>query len=363
MITLILSALALLAVFPLWAAIHEYSHLRKAKQLVGVQWYKMFLYPHSYNGVWYWARISYILNRQPNSWELYDICLAPRTPDLWATLLLPFSAIFGLWPLTILLAGGAIDMFVGSLGISDASDLKRAAHGDEGTIRFSDISSSIGLNPCYYLALMFKLTHQLPSKCIVAVSGGVDSMSALHFLYQSNKVEGVIHINHGTGKFADEAEELVQQVCQDYKGLPLFRAVIKDAPPKGESKEAYWRDKRYGFFRRLAGPRLVVLAHNMNDCLEEYIMCTMVRGFEGTIPYQRENCIRPFRLWKRDDIYEYAKRNKLKWIEDPSNKDPLFRRNYIRTEILPRILKLNPGVWNIVEKLIQEEKVQTNINY
>ncbi len=45
----------------------------------------------------------------------------------------------------------------------------------------------------------------------------------------------------------------------------------------------------------------------MDDSLEEYIMCTMVRGFSGTIPYAHGNfCIRPFRLWKRRDIEIYA---------------------------------------------------------
>ncbi len=58
--------------------------------------------------------------------------------------------------------------------------------------------------------MSFRLTHPLPEKCIVAVSGGVDSLSALHFLRQvEGRVASVIHINHSSGVFSEESEALV----------------------------------------------------------------------------------------------------------------------------------------------------------
>ena len=206
--------------------------------------------------------------------------------------------------------------------------------------------------------MMFEFVHPLPRKYWVAVSGGVDSMSILHFLDKPSRRDallGVVHLNHNTGKFADSAEELVTQHCVDNK-IILLKFRLNGKSPKGRSKEDWWREKRYKFFNGLPGDDAVILGHNMNDCLEEYIMCTMVRGYAGTIPYQRGRCIRPFRLWKRNSIENYANTHNLKYLNDPSNFDTKFTRSKIRHNILPKIINLNPGVFNIVKKLIVSER-------
>lgn len=202
---------------------------------------------------------------------------------------------------------------------------------------------------------MFKLTHPLPDKYWVAVSGGVDSMAALHWLNKPsrrNSLLGVLHVNHGTGDYANHAEMLVTSHCY-FENIKLEKVTLEDLPPDRVSKEEWWRNKRYEFLTSVREP--VVLGHNFDDCLEEYIMCTMVRGYSSTIKYSYANCIRPFRLWKRTDIRKYAERNDLHWAEDPTNIDTKYKRNYIRHELVPRILELNPGVYNIVERLISSE--------
>jgi len=201
---------------------------------------------------------------------------------------------------------------------------------------------------------MFKLLYKLPEKYWVAVSGGVDSMAALHFLDKPSRREslsGVVHVNHGTGEYADHAERLVQQHCRDHN-IRCLSYKVKGEPPKGESKENWWREQRYGFFKRAAHNEHVILAHNMDDCLEEYIMCTMVRGYASTIPYMKDNCVRPFRLWKREQILRYADQHGVNFATDPSNSDIRFTRNYIRHEIVPKIKRINPGVYRIVERMI-----------
>ena len=197
---------------------------------------------------------------------------------------------------------------------------------------------------------MFKLTHKLPRHCWVAVSGGVDSMAALEWLNKSDRVLGILHVNHNTGAFSNKAHEFVKEYARA-RNIEFRCLELDSEPPKGESKEAWWRDKRYEFFHSFK--ESVVLGHNFDDCLEEYVMCTMVRGFSGTIGYNNGNCIRPFRLWKRDCIEDYAARKDVKWIEDPSNVEVRFKRNYIRHEIIPKLKELNPGVYNIVRKLVE----------
>lgn len=208
----------------------------------------------------------------------------------------------------------------------------------------------------------FQLTHPLPHTCYVAVSGGVDSMVALHWLAQvEGRVRGVVHFHHNTGDFADACRDLVRARAHEIGCDFLFRRLDRD-PDEGASLENFWREQRYRFFHEISavsGNAPIVLAHNMDDCLEEYIMATMVRGFWGTIPYQHGPCIRPFRLWKRKDIEEYARRHKISWLEDPTNlKYERFKRAKIRRLVAPRVKYLNPGVYNIVEKVIREQDKQ-----
>lgn len=207
--------------------------------------------------------------------------------------------------------------------------------------------------------MSFKLTHPLPDKCLVAVSGGVDSMVALHWLNQvPGRVAGVVHINHSTGRFADQAEELVRKTTQDLK-LSLYLFQLRADPEEGRSLEEHWRDQRYRHFKEasaVAKNLPIALGHNLDDCLEEYIMCTMVRGFSGTMPYAHDPCFRPFRLWKRRSIEDYARKNDVQWIDDPSNMDyTRFRRAAIRRLVVPRIRFLNSGVYTLVEKIIREQ--------
>jgi tRNA(Ile)-lysidine synthase len=208
----------------------------------------------------------------------------------------------------------------------------------------------------------FQLTHALPERCLVAVSGGVDSITALHWLSQvPNRVRGIVHINHASGTFADEAEKLVRRTSQGMGLESLFFRITHD-PPEGDSVEEFWRKQRYQFFKEASdvlGGLPIVLAHTLDDCLEEYIICTMVRGFSGTIPYQHGDCIRPFRLWRRTDIVDYANRHGLFWLDDPSNRDYVrFLRAKVRQTVVPRIRYLNPGVYNIVEKVIREQDIR-----
>lgn len=201
---------------------------------------------------------------------------------------------------------------------------------------------------------MFTLTHDLPKSCFVAASGGVDSMAVLNFLLRSNKVRGVIYVHHNTGEFADKSEHIVNKFCTD-NDVPFNSYKIEGACPSGRSKEDWWREKRYDIIRSKAPSDMkVVLGHHLDDCLEEYIMNTLVRGRESTIKYAIWNCVRPFRKWKKKDIVDYATRNNIAWAEDPSNLNTDYKRNFIRHEMVPRALQLNPGLYKVVERIIDK---------
>jgi len=180
-------------------------------------------------------------------------------------------------------------------------------------------------------------------------------MAVLHFLNKPSKdnLAGVVHIDHNTSH-AVEAKRFVEQYCNK-ENIECFTYEIGDDPPAGESKENWWREKRYSIFNEVPGNESIILAHQLDDCVEEYLMCALVRGFRATIPYQHGRCIRPFRLWRKEDIRKYADKHGVEYVEDPSNKDTRFKRNLIREKIMPYALELNPGLYNIVQRLIEDE--------
>jgi tRNA(Ile)-lysidine synthase len=143
------------------------------------------------------------------------------------------------------------------------------------------------------------------------------------------------------------------------RNLPFFDAIIPRGVPTGESPEAYWREQRYTFLDKVArdADLPIVLGHQMGDCLEEYLICTLKRGYTGTIKYRRGDCIRPFRLWKREDILRYATEERVPFLEDPMNADIKYLRSFVRFVLVPQVLKVNPGIWNIVERLIIVERL------
>jgi len=210
---------------------------------------------------------------------------------------------------------------------------------------------------------MIQLINDLPenNKYFVACSGGVDSMAILHWMAQGGRMPYVIiHVHHNTGQYADDALAFVTEAYKHYC-FDLFVKKVTGVPPEGESKEAYWREQRYALFQEVlddTGKKYpIVLAHNLDDCVEQYIMKTVLRpGKDLIIPYNGpSNTIRPFRTWRKDKIIDYAKRNNIKWIDDPSNKDIKFLRNWVRNILLPTIRLKNPGIYRQVKSLVLKE--------
>jgi len=200
---------------------------------------------------------------------------------------------------------------------------------------------------------VIKVQGKIPRKIGVAVSGGVDSMVVLDFLRQNHDVT-VYHFNHGS-KSADLFERFVRATCMKLE-LPIVVGDIKNPRTKGQSLEEYWREERYAWFREQ--DETIVLGHHLDDCVETYLF-NMCHGKDYTIPYRHHNCIRPFRLNKKKDIVGRLKNHpNVIWVEDPSNIDERFKRNYIRHHLLPEALEVNPGLYKVIAKRIKAETIE-----
>lgn len=194
---------------------------------------------------------------------------------------------------------------------------------------------------------MIHFLGKLPQSCVVAFSGGVDSVSVVDFLMNGKRNVELAFFDHGTTSSAS-AEEFVVKFAKE-RSLALHRGHITNFRPKSrlESLEEYWRLARYDFLNTFSSP--VITGHHLDDAVETWIFSSL-HGMGKLIPYQRNNVIRPFLITPKSSLVEWCKRRDLRWVEDPSNTDTRFMRNLIRHNILPEALRLNPGIRTVIRK-------------
>jgi tRNA(Ile)-lysidine synthase len=200
---------------------------------------------------------------------------------------------------------------------------------------------------------MIKLQGKVPRKVYVACSGGVDSMAALDFLKRKHDVF-VLHFNHGTD-YGFKALEFVSNYCAD-NDIGFLTNVTGQEREKQtrESQEEYWRSIRYDWLERCT-ERQIVTAHHLDDCVETWVWSSM-HGTGKIIPYSRnERVLRPFRSTRKRDLELWANLNNVPYIEDDSNKDTCYTRNYIRHEMMPNVLRVNPGIHKTIAKKVKED--------
>ena len=194
---------------------------------------------------------------------------------------------------------------------------------------------------------MIRVTGKIPRRVAVAVSGGIDSMAALDFLRRSHKVV-VLHYNHGK-PYAPKAEALVRGYCIEHQ-LTLVIGRCNEEMPAGVSKEAWWREQRYKFFTE-ATSLPIVTAHHLDDQVENWIFTSM-NGNPFLIPHTRDQFIRPFITTEKNDFTLWCVRKGVPTINDPTNDDTKYRRNYIRHTMMPHVLAITPGIRKTIKKKV-----------
>lgn len=204
---------------------------------------------------------------------------------------------------------------------------------------------------------MIKLQGKLPRDIVLACSGGVDSMAALDFLRRNHDVT-VAHFNHRTDHGIRAAAWLREQCRTKYTDVRYREHVLEGECPKGMSKEEWWREARYEWFN---GPlwkgHTVVTCHHLDDVVETWVWSSM-HGTAKLIPYSRQNVVRPFLLTRKRDFELWANLNNVEYLEDDSNLDLKYTRNYIRHEMMPHVLRVNPGIHKTIAKKVKDNVEQ-----
>ncbi|QJC32083.1 tRNA lysidine(34) synthetase TilS [Enterobacteriaceae endosymbiont of Donacia versicolorea] len=183
-------------------------------------------------------------------------------------------------------------------------------------------------------------------KILIAYSGGIDSTVLLYNLIQLKKkyqiILRVIHINHNLNVLSNNWLKTCMLQCKKWNVLFIKKNIeIK----KTNNIEKYARIKRYKIFQNiLKKDEVLVTAHNLDDQCETFLLSLKrgsgPKGLSGMSKITILNNIklfRPFLEITRHQIYKYAIKKKLNWIEDPSNKDIKYDRNFLRNVILPKI--------------------------
>jgi tRNA(Ile)-lysidine synthase len=196
---------------------------------------------------------------------------------------------------------------------------------------------------------VIKLLGKVPNSIYVACSGGVDSMAALSFLNNGKRNVKVAHFDHGT-IHASDAQSFVEKYCDD-QGLELELGTITRSRTKDESREEFWRNERYRFFKTLESP--VITAHHLNDVAEWWVFSSL-HGESKLIPYSNDTVLRPFLLTTKSELIRWAKHRAVPHVTDPSNKNLVYMRNRIRHKIIPQCLKVNPGLEKVLRKKIEK---------
>jgi len=198
---------------------------------------------------------------------------------------------------------------------------------------------------------MLKLQGKLPREVYVACSGGIDSMAALDFLCNNHTVT-LTFFDHGT-ETSKQALEFVSQQAVNYNVSFIYGSIPKqDIKVSGESWEEYWRIKRYEYFHSINAP--IITAHHLDDCVETWVWSSM-HGTGKIIPYANKNVIRPFRMTRKRDFELWANLKNVPHVEDDSNADVCYTRNYIRHEMMPHVLRVNPGIHKTILKKVRDE--------
>jgi tRNA(Ile)-lysidine synthase len=180
---------------------------------------------------------------------------------------------------------------------------------------------------------------------VIGLSGGIDSIVLLDVLARLAprmrfRLEA-LHVNHQLSPNAVAWARFCRIACRS-RGVQC--RVVKVDVARGNSTEAAAREARYAALAA-SGADHIALAHNLDDQAETILLQLFrgagVKGLSG-MPFVRwlrtdASIVRPLLEVSRGDIERYARRRKLEWIEDESNLETHYTRNWLRSHVLPRI--------------------------
>lgn len=242
-------------------------------------------------------------------------------------------------------------------------------------MRNSDPSVKTNVSQSLIDAITCSLEPHDLSRLIVGLSGGLDSSALLHALVTLKKTETnlknipilAIHVHHGLSEHADHWQQHCEQQCKDLSIEFITETVQLDAA-KGSLENAA-RNARYDVFKKyVQSGDLLLLAHHQDDQVETFMMRLMRgSGLTGLTAmasqrvFAKGKIVRPWLHHSRSELETYVNDNRIAFIQDESNTDTQFDRNWWRHCLLPKLFKRYPqasqSLMKTIEVLQQERQV------
>ncbi len=197
--------------------------------------------------------------------------------------------------------------------------------------------------------------HPHARRLLVGYSGGLDSHVLLHGLAMQrqrwpDRTLEAWYVDHGLQAASAAWGEHCAHICHILH--VSFRALKIDArPASGESPEAAARRARYAAFAAELGPDAALLVAHHRDDQAETLLLQLLRGagphglaaMPAAARLSHGWLLRPLLDVDRAELLAYARAHGLRWIEDASNADLGFDRNYLRHQVLPLLRERWPA--------------------
>jgi len=180
-------------------------------------------------------------------------------------------------------------------------------------------------------------------KIVVALSGGIDSVVLLHFLcsnYSGNI--RAIHINHHLSKFCNDWSKFCSELCQ--KTNTDFQSIDINLKTSSNIEENARKSRYNSLKSNLSKDEILCTAHHQDDQAETLLL-QLFRGSGvaglASMPKLKNfgdaYLYRPLLNISKQQINQYASLHQLEWIEDDSNDNTQFKRNLLRSELIPQL--------------------------
>ncbi len=194
--------------------------------------------------------------------------------------------------------------------------------------------------------------------CVVAVSGGADSVCLLHIMINLGYQCILAHVNHHKRKESDIEEEAMRALAKELN-IPFELLSYNHNNIGNFENDAH--HARYQFFRDVCqkyDTNVILTAHHLDDQIESILMKIMegsnLYGYAG-VPVLTTNdsefvTIRPLLCVSKEQIYKYMEDNKYPYFEDISNKSDDYLRNRIRHHVTPFLKKECRDIYNKISE-------------
>ncbi len=192
-------------------------------------------------------------------------------------------------------------------------------------------------------------------------SGGIDSSVMLHLAVKATKDSGhtlkALHVNHGVSKDAKDWQMFCERQCEE-QGIECITGKFDLSPVEANFEQAA-RVARYAFFsKHLSLGDVLLTAHHQGDQAETVLMRSLrgtgVKGLSAIAAGRNlgeAQLVRPLLEFAKADIVAYAEQNNIRWVEDASNQDSKYDRNFLRNQVLPLLKSRWPDCERALSKL------------